>query len=166
MLIHKFLISFSTWHCATRSNCANYHLGILSVSLCAKKDWETFVHIWVIIFQSAGFATVFLAVHPVQPLRLDALLRLRKLGISSSDSPSDLAVPLFFLPLFNSVSQSPIQFAKFTLSSLSSTPICFQSVTHCSGLSACFPFVCLPLGVCLFASLHICSYFSLCLFRA
>lgn len=106
-------------------------------------------------FQSAEYASVFLAVHPVQPLRLNVLLRLRKLGISSSDKPSDSAVPLFLLPLFHPVSQSPVRLAQFTFSSLSSSPICFQSVTQCSDLSAYLPLVCIPVAVCLSFSLCI-----------
>lgn len=112
-------------------------------------------------FQSAKYASVFLAVHPVQPLRLDVLLRLRKLGISSSDNPSDSAVPLFLLSLFHPVSQSPVRLAQFTFSSLSSSPICFQSVTQCSDLSAYLPLVCIPVAVCLSFSLYLFLFFSL-----
>lgn len=108
-------------------------------------------------FQSAKYASVFLAVHPVQPLRLDVLLRLRKLGISSSDNPSDSAVPLFLLPLSHPVSQSPVRLAQFTFSS----PICLQSVTQCSDLSAYLPLVCIPVAVCLSFSLYLFLFFSL-----
>lgn len=115
-------------------------------------------------------------VHPV-PLRLDFRSRLSKHGISSSDRPSDSALLLFFLPLYRSVRRSPAQLSQFTfsLTSLSSLPICFWPLAYFSYLSACFltpsavtfPVSCLlPLAVSLSVLLSSSFCFSLCLLRA